>query len=67
MSPQTVENNDPNQHTFAEKFSDSIQGKDEPMEDTHPEAPPLLVFATYPLVLILGIVVTLIVVWFTQA
>jgi hypothetical protein len=42
---------------IAEQISDSVQGKDEPMETSHPEAPPLLVFASYPVILIIALIV----------
>jgi len=51
---------------LSEQIMDSIQGKDEPMEVSHPEAPPLLVFASYPIILILGIIVALAVFWLNK-
>lgn len=65
MSPQILDESEPTDNeTISERILDSVQGKDEPMEESHPEAPPLLVFASYPLVLILGIIVALVAVWF---
>jgi len=50
----------------AEQIMDSIQGKDEPMEVSHPEAPPLLVFASYPIVLLLGLIIAFAVFWMSR-
>ncbi len=52
---------------IAEQVSDSIQGKDEPMEQSHPEAPPLLVFASYPLILIIALGIAIVAWSFTRA
>ncbi len=67
MSQPTLEEKDASEHeSMSEKVMDSMQGKDEPMEVSHPEAPPLLVFASYPLVLVLGIIIALVAVWFVR-
>jgi len=49
--------------TFDEMASESIRGADEPMENDHPEGPALLVFATYPVLLIAGILMALALLW----
>ena len=68
MRQTTLDDNDaPVEHPLSEQIMDSIQGKDEPMEESHPEAPPLLVFASYPLVLIIGIIVVFVVFWMNWA
>ncbi len=51
---------------IAEQISDSVQGKDEPMEKSHPGVSPLLVFASYPVILIIALVVVSIAWWFTR-
>ncbi len=67
MKPTTPnENNAPVKVPLSEQIMDSIQGKDEPMEVSHPEAPPLLIFASYPIILILGIIVALVVFWLNK-
>jgi hypothetical protein len=61
MNKSTIDNkNDPILQPINEQLSDSFQGKDSPMEDDHPEAQPLLVFASYPVILILGLIIALI-------
>ena len=49
--------------TVEEMASESIRGVDEPMEDKHPDSPAVLVFATYPVFLIVGILLALGLVW----
>lgn len=68
MSQPTLDENDAAKHeTLSKQIMDSIQGKDAPMEESHPEEPPLLALASYPLVLILGIVVILFTLWLAQS
>ncbi len=43
--------------------SDGIRGVDEPMEKAHPEGSAMLVFATYPILLIVGLIVVLGALW----
>lgn len=49
--------------TIEEVASESIRGVDEPMEDKHPDSPAVLVFATYPVLLIVGILLALSLLW----
>jgi hypothetical protein len=67
VKPTTADDGNPSaKEPLSEKVMDSIQGKDEPMEVSHPEAPPLLVFASYPIVLLLGIIVAFVVFWMNR-
>ncbi|XZE46234.1 hypothetical protein SH467x_001507 [Pirellulaceae bacterium SH467] len=50
--------------TLSEKISDSIQGKDEPMETNHPLAPAALVFLTYPMILMVATLAIVGTLWF---
>ena len=53
---QTVKSDE---HGIGEQFSDALHGRDEPMEVAYPGASPTLVMGTYPIILILGIIVAL--------
>ena len=55
------------EETLPEKIMDSIQGKDEPMEVNHPEAPITLVLWTYPIVALLAITIMIIFIWATKS
>lgn len=46
-----------------ETVGDTLTGHDKPMEDVHPGAPAALVFASYPVLLGLALVVMLLIVW----
>lgn len=53
-------------HTVPEIVEASVKGEDEPMEREHPTAPGALVWFTFPALLIVAILVTLVVVAFMQ-
>jgi len=63
MEKQVESSHSVNRKTFDEMASESIRGVDEPMENNHPEGSALLVFAAYPVFLIVGILMALILLW----
>lgn len=66
MEKEIDDSDDRDLKSVDEIASDSIRGVDEPMEKERPESPAMLVFATYPLLLIAGILLVLAVLWWWQ-
>lgn len=63
MSKSPTNQTEEREHSAVEATSRSLNGEDEPMEVNHPESPFLLVFATYPVLLIAVILLALGVYW----
>ncbi len=67
MNKSERTSNNKSEETVPHKIMDSIQGKDEPMEVNHPDAPIWLVFGSYPIVALLAIAILIIFIWATKS
>lgn len=66
MSSSSEKQPEESEQSLMENIADSIQSKDEPIEKNHPTAPFAIVTLTYPVLIILAILVLGVIYYFSR-